>query len=68
MATICTYPSQYHEILHWEFVLLCFKKFPGVIIPRQETNTDATNTRSTVFFHVYHNLSRCTFHGIRPYK
>ena len=28
--TMCQCTSQHHGLLHWEFVLLCFKKFPGV--------------------------------------
>ena len=68
MATMCTCPSQHHALPHCKFVLSCCDKFPGISIPHQGTNTEAKNTCSTIYFHVYRNVSRCTVHGLRPYE
>ena len=68
MAKMCTFPSQHRGIPHWKCALLCCDKCPGIIIPCQETNKDATNTCSSISFFVYRNLSCCAVHGIRPYE
>ena len=68
IENLCPCPSQYHGIPHWKCVLRCFDKCLGISIPRQETNKYATKTCSTIQYHVYRNISRCTVHSIRPYK
>ena len=68
MVTMCHCPSKRHGLSHWKCVLRCCGKCPGISMPRQETNTDAKNTCSTIRFHVYRNVSRCNDHGIRPYE
>ena len=68
MKKMCLCNSQYHGLPHWKYLLQFCEKFPGISIPNQETNTDKTNTCLTIRFHVYHNVSHCTVHGIRPYE
>ena len=65
---MCPCPSKHHGLPHWKCVLSCYEKCPGISIPRQETNTDATNTSSTISFHVYRHVSLCNVNGIRLYK
>ena len=50
--------SQHNGLTHSKYVLCCF----------EETNIYATNTCSTIIFHDYQNVSRCTVHGIHPYQ
>ena len=68
MATMFPYPSQHNELLQWKCVLCCCEKYPGISIPCQKTNKYATNMCSKIGYHVYHNVSRCTFHGMRSYE
>ena len=65
MATMCHCPSQHHGLQNCKCELICCKKCPILIIPSLETNKDATNMCSTIHFHVYRNVSRCTMHGQR---
>ena len=67
MSIICPCPSQHYGLTHWKYVLRYCDKCPGIITTRQKTNIDVTNTCSPISFHVCRNLSRCNFHGIRPY-
>ena len=68
MATMCPCSSKHHGLPQWKCVFLYCEKFPGISIPHQETNTDATNMCLTIRFHVYPNVSCCTVHGIHPYE
>ena len=68
MSTMCPCPSQHHGLPHWKCTLRCCEKFPGISIPHQETNKDATNMCSKIRFHAYWNLSRHIVHGIRLYE
>ena len=44
--------AQHHWLPHWKYVLRCCEKCPGISIPRQDKNKDATNTCSKIHFHV----------------
>ena len=68
MAKMCTYPYTYHEIMHWKFLFRCCEKFPSIVIPSQEANKDTTNTCPIIRFHVYRNVSHCTFYVRFPYQ
>ena len=37
-ARMCAYSQSDHELTHWKCVLRCCAKFPGIIIPDQETD------------------------------
>ena len=60
--------SQHNWQPHSKCILICCDKFPGICIPHQETNTDATNPCSKINVHVYRNVSRYTVHRIIPYE
>ena len=68
MPTTCPCTSQHNGLPHWKCVLSCCDKCPGISVPHQETNTNATNTCSTIRFHVYRHVSCCTVHDIRSYE
>ena len=55
METMCPCNSHHHEITHWKCV------FPSLIIPLLETNKYTRNTCSTIYFHVYRNISSLLF-------
>ena len=62
MLIMFPFPYDLHALPHWKCVLRCFSQCPSTIIPGQKSKKDKINTCSTVSFHVYRNLSRCTFH------
>ena len=68
MTTMYPFPSQYHGLTHWKFVLRHCIKLHVSTIPCQETNKYKTNTCSKILFHVYRNVSCFTVHGILPYE
>ena len=67
MAKIYPCTSKHHGIPNWKCVFCCCDEFPIIFLPSKEANKDTTNTCPTIIFHVYCNISRCTFHGWRPY-
>ena len=68
MAKMCPCSSQHHELSHRKYILHCCEKLPGISIPHQEKNKDATKICSKIRFHVYRNVSRFTFPGILQYE
>ena len=58
-ATICAYPHSDNAIPHCKCVLLCCADCPCINI--KETTT-------SIRFHIYHIIGRCTAHGRIPSK
>ena len=65
-ATMCAYPQSDHTLPHWKGVLRCCAKFPSVNINDQETDYKYSNTSTSISFHIYHLIARCTTHGRLP--
>ena len=68
MSTMCHFPSDQHALPHRKCVLCCCDKCNTIFIQGQESNSDDTNTCSTIIFHVYRVLSWFNVHVRRPCK
>ena len=66
MAIMCAYPPYQHVLPHWKYVLSCFSNFPHIDLPDQESDNHYSNASSSIIFHIYHLIARCTVHGRRP--
>ena len=62
-ATMCTYPQSEHALPHWKCVLRCCAECPCINIPDQKRTTKHDETTSSIRFHIYHIIGRCTTHG-----
>ena len=62
-ATMYTYPQYDHALLHRKCVLRCCADFPCINIPDQETDNQNLCTTTSIRFHIYHIIARCTAHG-----
>ena len=62
-ATICAYKQSYHALPHRKCVMQCCAKFPSINLPDQETDDQYSNTSTSISFHIYHLIARCTTHG-----
>ena len=62
----CT--SENHGLPHWKCVLRFFDKCPSITLSIQESDKYTTHTFSTICFHIYCNISRCTVHIRCPYN
>ena len=62
MATMCDYPTPQHELPHWNCVLRFCDNCPRIDIPSQELDKRPSNKRTTITFHVYQLIERCTLH------
>ena len=67
-ATMCAYPHSDHALPHWKFVLRCCAECPHTNLPYQETNKKHEETTTSIRFHFYHIIWRCTTHGRIPFK
>ena len=67
-AEMSTYPQSYHVLPHWRCVLRCCADCPYINLPDQETNKKREETTSSIRFHIYHIIGRCTAHGRIPLK
>ena len=67
-ATTCVYPQYYHALPHWECVLRCCSDCPCINLNEQETENQYSETTPSIRFHVYFIISRCSAHGIIPFK
>ena len=65
-ATMCAYSQSDHALSHWKCVLQCCAKRPSINIPDQETDYQYPDTSTSISFHIYHLISRCTKHGSLP--
>ena len=63
---MCAHPQSYHVLTNWKFVLQCCAKCPSINIPDQETDDKYSNRSTSINFHIYHILARCTMHGMIP--
>ena len=65
-ATMCANSQSDHALPHWKCVLRCCAKCPRINIPDQETYDNHTNPSTSIRFHVYHLIARCTKYGGLP--
>ena len=65
-ATICAYPQSDNALTQWKFVMRYCAKCPSINITDQETDDQYSNTNPSIFFHIYHLITRCTTHGRLP--
>ena len=59
---MCVYPLSDHALPYWKCVLQCCAKCTCVNIPDQETYDQYSGTTTSISFHIYHIISRCTAH------
>ena len=59
-ATMCAYSKSYHALPHWKCVLRCCAQSPGINIPDQETDDKHPISSTSIRFHIYHLIGRCT--------
>ena len=65
-TTICD-NSQYDNLLpHWKCVFRCCAQCPSINIPYQETDDNHHNPSTSICYHIYHLITRCTNHGKLP--
>ena len=62
-ATMCAYHQSDHALPHWKCVFQFFVDFPSINRPDQETDNQYAETTSSIRFHIYHIVARCTVHG-----
>ena len=67
-STMCPFPYKNNGQPHCNVVLRCCDKFPNICIPSQVAKKDRTKKLSTIRFHVFRKISRCTLHVRRLYK
>ena len=67
-ATMCTYPQSDNTLPHWKCVLRCCSGCPCINITDQETTKKHEETTTSIRFHIYHIIGRCTAHGRIPLK
>ena len=65
-ATMCAYSQSYHALPHCKCVFWCCAKCPSINLPDQEINYQYPDTSTSIFFHIYHIISRCTKHNRLP--
>ena len=65
-AKMFAYPYSDHALTNCKCVMQCCSKFPSVNIPDQETDYQYSNTSTSIFFRIYHLISRCTARGRLP--
>ena len=63
---MCAYSQSDHALPHWKCVLQCCAKCPSNYLPNQETDDQYPKTSSSIRFHIYHIIERCTKHGRLP--
>ena len=62
-GTMCAYPQYDHTLPHWKCAFQGCAEFPHINIPDQETNKKHEETKTSIRFHIYHIIGRCTTHG-----
>ena len=67
-TTMCAYPQSDHSLQNWTCILLCYTKCPCINIPDQEKYNHYSDTKPSIWFHIYHIIARFTAHGIIPPK
>ena len=67
-AKMCTYPQSYHALPPWKCVFWYCSDCPCINLPDKETNKKYEETISSIKFHIYHIIARCTAYGRIPLK
>ena len=62
-ATICDNSQSNNTLPHWKCVLRCCAQCPSINIPDQESDDNHPNPSTSICFHIYHLIARCTKHG-----
>ena len=65
-ATMCAYSQSDHALPHWKCVFWHCTKYPSINIPDQETYDQYPDTSTSIRFHIYHLIARCTKQGRIP--
>ena len=65
-ATMCANSQSDNALPHWKYVLRCCAKCPSINIPDQETYDKHPNPSTSISFHIYHLIARCTKHDRLP--
>ena len=65
-ATMCAYPQSDNELPHWKCVMRCCAKYPSINIHEQEIDDQYFNTITSISFHIYHLIARCSTRGRLP--
>ena len=65
---MCAYPQYDHALPHWKCVLRCCDDCTCINLPNKETGNQYSDTTSSIIFHIYHIIGRCTAHGIITLK
>ena len=65
-ATMCANSQSDHVLPNFKCVLRYCAKCPSINIPDQETDVQYPDTSSSILFHVYHLIARCTKHYRLP--
>ena len=65
-AKMCAYTQSDNALPHCKCVMQCCSKCPIVNLPDQKTYDHYSNTSTSIHFHIYHPISRCTSHGRLP--
>ena len=67
-ATMRTYTQSNNALPHRKCVFQCCSDFPCININDQETDKKHEETKTSIRFHIYHIIGRCTAHVIIPLK
>ena len=67
-ATMCAYNQSDHALTHRKCVIRWCAYCPWIIIPDQETDYQYSDTPTSIRFHIYHIIARCTVHVRIPLK
>ena len=59
-AKMFTYPHSDHALPHWKCVLQCCDECTCINLTDQETNKQHKETTTSIRFHIYHIIARCT--------
>ena len=62
-ATMCACSQSDNALPHWKGVLRCCAKYQSINITEQETDDKYSETITSIGFHIYHLIPRCTKHG-----
>ena len=65
MEKLCAYPSSNYSLPHYKCVLQCCANFTFIGLPSTESDQHNSNVSTTIIFHVYNLVARCTMHGRR---
>ena len=64
--TMCANSQSNHALPQWKCVLRCCAQCHSINIPDQETYDNHLNPSTSISFHIYHLIARCTNHSRLP--